>query len=98
PRDLLRPAVPDRPGAPTWERAGPGRRAGRGILADSVGRNEDARLPGLAVPGEARGAVGVELEQRGDVGLERRYRLRGAELDQDVARPLAVQLHRQPRL
>ena len=58
------------------ERERPGGRAGRWILGDSVCGDEAARLPALAVAGEAVGAVGAELEQRADVGPQRRHRVR----------------------
>ena len=55
--DLVAEADPSVPGE--MERERPGGRAGRRILGDAVGRDEDARLPALAVAREAVGAVGT---------------------------------------
>ena len=88
----------DPPVTRQMERERPGGRAGRRILRDAVGRDEDARLPALAVAGEAARSVGIELQQRGDVGAERGHGRGRAELDEDVARALAVELDRQPGL
>src|SRR4051794_15785200 len=80
------------------EREGPRGRAGRRILGNTMGGDEDARLPVLAVPGEAVRAVRRELEQRAEVGPQCRHRVGRVELDQDVSRALAVELDRQPGL
>ena len=64
--DLLAEADPPVPGEVERDRARG--RAGRGILADTVGGHEDARLPDVPVAREAGRAGRRELLQRDEVG------------------------------
>src|SRR5262249_27306021 len=75
-----------------------GRRSRRGILVDAVTRNEDARLPRVAVEGDARSSVRVQILERREVGPKRGDRSGRVELDDDVSRALEIRLDRRQSL